>query len=144
MVEEDSASPAVNAIFADIRHSTNADVVHTVYRAFARWPDFLDSYWNAVKPIAISEHFQQCESAVREEALRTTSELPGPVQFNASDLNETEASSLLQITDMFVHSLSAALLNVSLARIAIEGGCVHPQLATEGSTPERPKTEVSS
>jgi len=144
MVEEDSASPAVNAIFADIRHSTDADVVHTVYRAFARWPDFLNSYWNAVKPIAISEHFRQCEGAVREEALHITSELPGPVQFSASDLNETEAGSLLQITDMFVHSLSAALLNVRLARIAIEGGCVHTQLATEDSTTELPKTEVPS
>jgi hypothetical protein len=45
---------------------------------------------------------------------------------------------------MFVHSLSAALLNVSLARIAIEGGCVHTQLATEDSTTEPPKTEVPS
>jgi hypothetical protein len=143
MVEEDSASPAVNAIFADIRHSTEADVVHTVYRAFARWPDFLSSYWNAVKPIAISEHFLQGESAVREEALHITKELPGPVQFSASDLNETEASSLIRITDMFVHSLSAALLNVSVARIAIEGGSLNSKPSTEASAPTQPKTEVT-
>lgn len=144
MVEEDNASPAVNAIFADIRRSTESDVVHTVYRAFGRWPDFLSSYWNAVKPIAISEHFQQCESAVREEALRITTQLPGPVQFNASDLNETEAGSLISITDMFVHSLSAALLNVSLARIAIEGGSLCAKTCAEESVSAKPKTEVTS
>lgn len=144
MVEEDSASPAVNAIFADIRRSTGSDVVHTVYRAFARWPDFLSSYWAAVKPIEGSEHFQECASAVREEALHITAELPGPIQFSASDLNETEAGSLMRLTDMFVHSLSAALLNVSVARIAIAGGCLCPKPSAEESAPEKPKTEVTS
>jgi hypothetical protein len=146
LVEEDSASPAVKAIFADIRRSTGADVVHTVYRAFARWPDFLQSYWTAVKPIAVSERFLNSESALREVALQVTKELPGPVQFTSSDLaglgmNEDEAGSLTRLTDMFVHSLSAALLNVSVARIAIEGGSLLPISIAEDSAP---KTEVSS
>jgi hypothetical protein len=127
MVEEDSASPAVKAIFANIRSVTGADVIHTVYRAFARWPDFLKGYWEAVKPLTVSELFRHSENDIREDALRLTSELPGPVQFSSSDLaalgmNENEAGSLIAITDMFVHSLSAALINVCIARIAIEGG----------------------
>jgi hypothetical protein len=134
MVEEDSASPAVKAIFADIRSATGADVVHTVYRAFARWPDFLKSYWEAVKPLTVSDLFRQSENSVCEDARRLTKELPGPLQFNSSDLaalgmNESEANSLICVTDMFVHSLSAALINVGIARIAMEGGNLHGSAA---------------
>lgn len=127
MVEEDSASPAVKAIFADIRATTSAEVVHTVYRAFARWPDFLQSYWTAVKPITVSGLFQHSEIAIREDALAITKELPGPIKFSSSDLaamgmNATNAASLIRSTKMFVHSLAAALLNVSIARVAMAGG----------------------
>jgi hypothetical protein len=134
MVEEDSSSPAVKAIFADIRSVTGADVVHTVYRAFARWPDFLKSYWELVKPLTVSALFQHSELAVVEDAAQITQELPGPVAFTTSDfsasgMNETEAGSLTRITEMFVHSLSAALLNVSIARIAMDGGNLHGNAA---------------
>ncbi len=127
LVDEDAAAPVVKGIFADIRFSTGADVIHTVYRAFARWPDFLQSYWTATKPITVSESFQQSESAIREDALQITAEIPGPVEFNANALaelgmNEGEIGSLIRITDMFVSSLAAALLNVSVARIGLEGG----------------------
>jgi hypothetical protein len=127
MVDEDSAAPAVKMIFADIRRATGADVIHTVYRAFARWPDFLNSYWTVIKPIVVSELFQHCENGVREDALQIVSELPGPLEFDSSNLhklgiNEAEANSLIRIADMFVHSLSTAILNVSVARIAMEGG----------------------
>ena len=150
MVEEDSASPAVQAIFADIRRSTGADVVHTVYRAFARWPDFLQSYWIAVKPITVSELFLLSESALREAALQVTKEIPGPVQFTASDLaglgmNDDDAGSLIRLSGMFVHSLSAALLNVSVARIAMEGGSLHAKSDAEDSigATEMPSTQSS-
>ncbi len=138
MVDEDSVNPAVKAIFADIRATTGADVVHTVYRAFARWPDFVQAYWTTVKPIMVSDKFQRCESTVREEALQITRELPGPVRFSAADLaatglHEAEAGSLIHITEMFVHSLAAALLNVSVARIGLEGGSVHAQASPEKS-----------
>jgi hypothetical protein len=142
MVEEDTAPPIVKDIFADIRLATGAGVVHTVYRAFARWPDFLQSYWTAVKPITATELFRNCESAVREEARQLVNELPGPVEFNAStlaglDMSPTEAHALVDITGMFVHSLAAALLNVSVARIALEGGCL-------ASLAGAPKGEFSS
>jgi hypothetical protein len=148
LVDEDTAGPAVKIIFSDIRCATGADVVHTVYRAFARWPDFLQSYWTSVKPIAVSELFQHNERGLREDALQMVSELPGP--FDSSGLarlgmNESDASSLIRITDMFLHSLSAALLNASVARIAIEGGSLRPNpLVGDSSPTATPKDEVPS
>lgn len=149
MVDEDTAAPVVKAIFADIRATTGADVVHTVYRAFARWPDFLQSYWAAVKPITVSQLFQLSESSVREDALQIVTELPGPVEINSSDLaalgmNETDAGSLIRLTDMFVHSLVAALLNVSVARIAMEGGSIRPKTLPEDSGATPPPDTISS
>jgi hypothetical protein len=147
LIDADAAPSAVQSIFADIRFTTGADVVHTVYRAFARWPDFLQSYWASVKPIAASELFQQSESAVLEAAARLVNELPGPIEFNSAALaklgmNPTEATSLVNITTMFVHSLAAALLNVSVARIAMEGGSL---TSTEAPAPksEIPSTQPS-
>jgi hypothetical protein len=48
-------------------------------------------------------------------------------------MNESDAGSLVRITDMFVHSLSAALINVGVARIAMDGGslCSAPQPKAE-------------
>lgn len=142
MIDEENAIPSVKNIFADIRATTGADVVHTVYRAFARWPDFLQDYWTSIKPIIVSELFQHCDNSMREEARQIVKELPGPIEFDASDLaglgmNPTEASSLINITDMFVHSLSTAMLNVSIARIALEGGSPTPaKSVTEDPTPK--------
>lgn len=132
MVDEDLAGPTVQAIYADIRSATNAEVIHTMYQAMARWPGFLQSYWNAVKPIAVSDLFHYCQSSMRDEALALVSELPGPVEFDATKLaelgmNQSEASSLISITDMFARTLAASLLNVCVARIALEGGSVRPK-----------------
>ncbi len=140
MVDEENAPPAVRAIYADIRSATSAEVLHNVYRAFGRWPGFLQSYWKLARPIVVSELFQFCESSVERDALAIVSELPGPVEFSSADLSElglsqSEAGSLTHGTDMFVHSLAAALLNVSVARIAIEGGSIRHNSITEKSPP---------
>jgi hypothetical protein len=132
MVDEDAADPAVQATFADIRSATNADVTHTVYQALAHWPGFLQSYWTSIKPIVVSDLFQYCQSSMREDALAMVSELPGPVEFDSNDLvelgmNQSEAGSLISVTNMFARSLAASLLNVSVARIALEGGSLRPK-----------------
>ncbi len=152
MVDEDTAGPTVKAIYADIRSATNSDVIHTVYQALARWPGFLQSYWSAVKPIAVSELFQYCQSSMREDALGMVDELPGPVEFDATELaelgmNQSEAGSLIGITNMFARSLAASLLNVSVARIALEGGSLRPKSIAEEPTviaaPSIPSTKAS-
>ncbi len=140
MVDEESAPPAVKAIYADIRSATSADVLHNVYRAFGRWPSFLQGYWRLARPIVISDLFRYCESSVEKDAVTIVSELPGPVEFSSTDLaelgmNQSEAGSLTRGTDMFVHSLTAALLNVSLARIAMEGGSVRRNSIEETKQP---------
>jgi hypothetical protein len=147
LIDEETAPSTVKSIFADIRFATGADVIHTVYRAFARWPDFLQSYWAAVKPIAVSEPFQQCETAMREGAIQIVKEVPGPIEFNSNELakvgvNPTETGSLIDITAMFVHSLAAALLNVSVARIALEGGSPTKSSLEDSETTPPPKAEI--
>jgi Halocarboxylic acid dehydrogenase DehI len=153
LVDDDTAAPAVKSVYADIRTATNAEVTHTVYQAFARWPGFLQSYWSSVKPIAVSELFQYCQSSMLEDARAMVSELPGPIEFDASDLaeigmNQSEAGTLIRVTNMFALSLAASLLNVSIARIAIEGGNLrlNPILSDEAEAkpaPEFPKWKAS-
>lgn len=146
MIDEDSAAPSVKSVYADIRAATNSEVTHTVYQAFARWPAFLQSYWNSVKPIAVSDLFQYCQSSMREDAQAMVSELPGPVEFNSSDLaeigmNQSEAGTLIRVTNMFALSLAASLLNVSIARIAIEGGTLHHKPIVSDEDVVKPEPE---
>lgn len=136
IVDEESADPIVKSVYADIRLATNAEVTHTVYQALAHWPGFLQSYWNSVKPIVVSELFQYCQSSMREDAQTFVPELPGPVEFNSSDLaelgmNQSEAGTLIRVTNMFALSLAASLLNVTIARISIEGGSARPKPVVE-------------
>jgi len=143
MVDEEDAPHALKTIYADIRSSTSADLLHNVYRAFGRWPGFLRSYWSLAKPIVVSELFLYCSSSLERDALAIVSELPGPVEFTSADLAElglsqNEVSSLSRGTEMFVRSLSSALLNVSLAYIAINGGSIRHNSITEESQPIAP------
>ena len=78
MVDEESATPAVKSIYAEIRTSTGADVLHNVYRAFGRWPGFLRSFWSLAKLIVVSELFQYCGGSVERDAMAIVGELPGP------------------------------------------------------------------
>src|SRR6266705_1178167 len=68
LIEENTAPPPVKKIFEEMKRVLNVPVVNTDYRAFARWPDFLRGYWNALRPIvqALSYREQQralCESS---------------------------------------------------------------------------------
>ena len=89
---------------------------------------------------------------MREDALGMVDELPGPVEFDATELaelgmNQSEAGSLIGITNMFARSLAASLLNVSVARIALEGGSLRPKSIAEEPTviaaPSIPSTKAS-
>lgn len=148
LVEEARASAAVKSIYADIHSSTETEVDDSIYQAFARWPGFLESYWNPIKAIAVSDLFLYCRSSMCEDARFMVSELPGPVEFNSMDLaelgmNQSEAGTLIRGTNTSALNLAASLLNVSVARIAVEGGILRPKSFKVVTAPEFPATKAS-
>lgn len=127
LIEEDGAPPAIRRIYDDIRRTFGLPMVNTDYRAFARWPDFLESYWPVLKGIAQSPVYQESQQGMRESAWNLVRELPAPLDLTASQLiddglSDDEVSDLFRITELFVRALSGLVLNIAVAKIGLEGG----------------------
>lgn len=147
LINEESAAPRVRKIFDEMKRAMDLPFVPLTYRAFARWPDFLGVYWNTVRPIVQSPVYEGCHYGVRESAFALTREFPEVVdltlpQLAEAGIDDEEIASVVRICDLFVSSLSSTVLNVALAKIALEGGTRHavepgkhmPQPATAGKS----------
>lgn len=126
-IEEDDAPTAVRNVYEDMRRVLGLPFVNTDYRAFARYPDFLCSYWEVLKPILQSPVYSESQQGMRESAWQVTRELPGRTELTASELiddgmSDDEVSAVVRITDLFLRALSGLVLNVAVAKIGLEGG----------------------
>ena len=50
-VDEEMAPAPTRKIFDELKRTFGMPVVNSDYRALARWPDFLQAYWDVLKPI---------------------------------------------------------------------------------------------
>jgi hypothetical protein len=120
--------------------------VNTDYQAFARWPDFLHFYWNALKPVVLSPLYGENRHAMRESALSLASELPEAPQLSVEQMQEggltdEDIGAAIHITEEFLDVLSGLVLNIAFAKIALEGGNQvkaqnWPQKAAEARAPQ--------
>jgi hypothetical protein len=127
LVEEDVAPTEVRRIFEELKRCLNLPFVPGEYQAFARWPEFLDIYWQSTKNAIKSPVYEGCHHALRETAFSLAREFPQPLQLAIPDLSESgmsdsDITSVVRITELFVYSLSASVLNLAVAKIGIEGG----------------------
>ncbi len=127
LVEEEAAPERVRRIYDDIRRTLGLPFINTDYRAFARWPDFLEIYWRSVKPTIESPLYVKCQLGLRESAWVLAHELPAPMEMGveqliAAGLDEDDITSVTRITELFVRTLSGLVLNVAFAKVGLEGG----------------------
>jgi len=125
LVDEQTAPLSTRRIFDELKRNLDLPFVPGEYRAFARWPDFLKLYWQALKSIAQSPVYEGCQHALRETAFTLTWEFPRPVQLTIPDLseagiNDSDLTSIVRITELLVRSLSASVLNIAIATIGME------------------------
>jgi Halocarboxylic acid dehydrogenase DehI len=127
LIEEEAAPPSTRRIFDELKHNLHLPFLPGEYRAFARWPVFLEAYWQSLKPVIESPVYEGSQHALRETAFSLASEFPCPVKLSISDLSEAgmsdaDITSVVRITELLVRSLSASVLNVAVAKIGTEGG----------------------
>jgi hypothetical protein len=142
LVDEETAPSNIKKIFEDMKHTFNMPVVITDYRALARWPDFLQSFWGTLKPISESPLYHQCANGLREGSWNIARELPGPFELTVSTLEdagveEGDISSIVRLTDIFSRSLTSTVLNMAMAKIGLEGG-------NRGARKAQPSTEPTT
>ncbi len=127
LVIEENASAAVRRRYDEIRRVLDLPYVNSAFAAMARYPDFLQLYWELLKSILQSPVYQQAEYAIRDSAWNLARELPGPMELSIDQLLEAgmkqeDISSVARILDLFVRNLSGMVINVAIAKIALEGG----------------------
>ncbi len=128
LVPEENASPLVRAIYEDIRRSLNIPVVTDDYLALARFPDFIQEYWKALKPNATTPLFGEYARRMGESANHHASELParaailGAVARRRGDFDKDDIASIVHINEAFCATYAASVLNIAFARIGLDGG----------------------
>jgi hypothetical protein len=126
-VEEENASSAVRHRYEEIRRILDLPYINAEYEAMARFPDFLNVYWELIKGLLQSPLYQECQYGMRDTAWNLARELPGPIELSLEQLTEAgmrqeEIASVARILELFVKNLSGLLMNVAVAKIALEGG----------------------
>jgi hypothetical protein len=127
LVDEKHAPPDTQKIYEDIKKTMGAPFLNTSYFNFGRWPDFLREYWSSLKPILLSPLYEQTRIGMQQSALTLAAELPRPLQLSAAQLEEAgispaSLSAITQTTEFFMLLLSRQLLNITFAKIGLEGG----------------------
>jgi hypothetical protein len=127
LVDENSAEANVRVVFEQIRHVHGVPVLSQDFRALARFPDFLRIFWESLQPLLASPVYRVCQSGITESAWSLARELPGtiemtPEQLTAAGMSEDNIASVVRLTQAFTRGLSSSLLNISIAKIGIEGG----------------------
>jgi len=126
-ITEEAAPAPIRKIYDDMKRTLGVNFINTDYQAFARWPDFLNMYWSALKPLVSSPLYGESSHALRESAIGLVSELPNAPQLSVermqeAGLSDNEISGAIHITEDFLELLSGLVLNVAFAKIALEGG----------------------
>jgi|ERR1051326_3062461 hypothetical protein len=127
LVDERNAPPETRRIYDDIKKTMGSPFLNTSYINFGRWPDFLREYWAALKPVMLTPLYEQNRVAIRNSALSLATEVPHPLQLSPTQLeeagvSESDLDAVIHTTDFFLELLSKQLLNISFAKIALEGG----------------------
>ena len=148
-IVEESASPPVRKIYDDIKRTLGVSVINTDYQAFARFPDFLNLYWNALKPAVCSPLYGENKHALRESAMSLAGDLPNAPQLTVEYMQEAglaseEISAAIHITEEFLDLLSGLVLNVAFAKIALEGGNTSRAMPAKETKPATVRKDVET
>ena len=141
LVEEEKASAPVRHRYDEIRRVLELPYVNAEYEAMARFPAFLNIYWELIKSLLPSPLYQECQYGMRDTAWNLVRELPGPLelpleQLTDAGMRQDEIASIARILQLFVKNLGGLLIDVAIANIALEGGNV--------ATPPKPSAKPDS
>lgn len=127
LAEDSDLSPGTRKILEEARRGFGLGVVPTEFRALAHWPDFLSGHWRMWKGITESALLAACEHQLMQHAIELTHGLPGPLELSSAVLEENgiseeEFAGIVRFTRNWNRALVTLLLEISAAKIAVEGG----------------------
>ncbi len=142
LIAPDTAPAPIRRFYDEFKRTLDLPYVDADYQALARWPDFLRTWWQTARPLSESPLYKESESAVRETAAALLLELPEPVELTISQLQDLgmedeDVTAVVRITELLVRGTAGLLLNMSVARIGLEGGTGAMSSGAPQTEPER-------
>jgi hypothetical protein len=127
LVDEGAATPRVARTYDEIKRTFGAPVVNTDFRAFARFPDFLEDFWAVLRPLTESPLYAESQFGVQDAAIALAREFPGEVnltkeRLEKAGIDDDTVAAVVRATELFMKILSSSLLNLALAKIGLDGG----------------------
>ena len=137
--EEQASPPLLRQVYADLRHALGTSYLSYEYHVLGQCPGFLAQYWTALKEWLASPMYEGAQQSIRESAWTLAREIPHPVELTVGQLSDAgirdeDIASVVHIGELFVDELSSLVLNMSLARIALEGGSSLPAGAASSAS----------
>lgn len=125
--DTDSASGAVKRVLEEMRQALELPYTGEEQRAFVQWPEFFFAWWLALKPAVQSVFHEQAVFRIRESAWSSAQEIPIEIDMEYSRLVEAgvdadEIATITRLTELLVRGAAVSLLNVTFAKIGLEGG----------------------
>ena len=140
LVDEAAATPRVTRVYDEIKRTFGAPVVNTDFRAFARFPDFLEDYWAVLRPLTESPLYSESQFGVQDAALALAREFPAEVnltkeRLEKAGIDDDTIAAVVRATELFMKILSSSLLNLALAKIGLDGGAVKAKNTSHAESP---------
>lgn len=126
-LDYDTAPADIRKLYDDMRRLRNQSYVDSDEQALARFPQFFTTYSHALKSVLQSPLYEPSQLAVREAAYSLAGDLPMVIELEygrmaAGKLSASEITAVVRLTEALVCAMSATLLNITFAKIALEGG----------------------
>jgi hypothetical protein len=118
LVAEDEACGRTQEIFVEIKQTLGVPQVNAIFQAFAVYPEFLDLFWRAMRPVADTQQFFHLGDRLRAETYtRVHNYFPVPDLCSpvcAEGLSGEARQALSETVDLF-HYLDPLLLLLAVA-----------------------------
>lgn len=127
LLNDGEATTPVQRIWGERRRILELAFVSDEHRAMACWPEFYQRYWAGLKNLLQSPLYADCQYRIGESALKLVRELPVPVdtsipQLLEAGLDSDQVYSLVRVNEAFMQALTGLLLDITFARIGLDGG----------------------
>jgi hypothetical protein len=116
LAPEKQAEGQTREIFQQIKHALGVPYVATFFRALASFPQFLELFWNAAKPVVSTQEFFSFSERLGAEAYtRVHNYLSAPQLQNGSteahfEIGNDNGTGLPQVIELYQHSSPMLLL----------------------------------
>jgi hypothetical protein len=136
-VPDDHPDPRIQAVFKDIRSTLGLGWVPCEYRTLALWPNYLQTAWDRMKPVAIGSEVQRAGDQLVELARERARMLPYPILLpRPNGRGDDQVREMISLAGALERALAAQTL--STAMFALEWR--PPEVLSRSPFPVMPRT----